>query len=264
MSANTYEKSIKSSDEIDLTDITVASDGSISTSPIKAMPEKRFLLLCINDSRYFINLKQINITNIDDDQFLFFRIREAYRQLKGKLWAFSLMLPVSVEIVKFELVPISQSNPCVGVLEASYPPPMEVKDQRYHYTPCPINLNPPICANVFLHAFFNPGAHTLRFWLNRLPKKLKHELVSNIELTTSTELDEPRIGWGIHIIEGLNWFLVTCMVICLLIFTGIFAVGWTVLRHASLQEGFGVGQYLVAVETAVMSALIIKWTSRNK
>lgn len=154
------------------------------------------------------------------------------------------------------------STPCVGVLETAYPPPLEVASQRYHYVPCPINIHPAIAVNVFLHAFFNPSTHTFQFWLNRLPKKLKNELTSNADLQ---QLDtEPKVGWGLDITEGLNWFLMTCVVICLLIGTGVFAAIWTVLRHGDIQDGFAIGQYLVAVETAVMSALIIKWTSQHK
>lgn len=154
---------------------------------------------------------------------------------------------------------MKMSTHCVGVLETAYPLPLKVTNQRYHYIPCPINLKPPICANVFMHAFFHPGVHTFQFWLNRLPKKLKDELI--ISSSMEVQALEPKIGWGIHIIEGLNSFFVTCMMIGLLLCTGVFAVVWSVVRHGNLQEGFGIGQYLVAIEAAIMSALIIKWTA---
>ena len=66
-----------------------------------SLPEKRFLLLCMNIDKYLISLKQINITNLSDDQFLFFKIRQAHKELRGRrLGIFSLMIPTSVEIIK--------------------------------------------------------------------------------------------------------------------------------------------------------------------
>ena len=153
------------------------------------------------------------------------------------------------------------STPCVGVLEAAYPPEIEVESKRYHYKPCPLDVKPPIPVNVFLHAFFNPDAHTFQFFLNRLPKKLKKQLSCGESREVS--MSEMSIGWGVHIIEGLNWFLVTCLVISLVICTGLFALVWSISRQAVLQEGFGIGQYLVAAIAVVMTALITKWTSKS-
>ena len=76
-------------------------NSSSATSRLLSQPEKRFLLLCINVDKYLVSLKQINVTYMSDDQFLFFKIRQAYRELRGgRMGIFSIMLPLSVEIVK--------------------------------------------------------------------------------------------------------------------------------------------------------------------
>ena len=161
---------------------------------------------------------------------------------------------------QFELVP-TKTEAAVGVLESSFPPPEEVRVQRYHYTPCPLNINPPFAVNIFLHAFYDPREHTFQFWLERLPKKLRDRLQYTHPTPDTTDEHIPRMGWGIHIIEGINWLTVTVWLIAMLLLTCFFSVLWSVLRHGNVQDGFSIGQYLVAVETAMLSALFFKWTS---
>ena len=71
---------------------------------------------------------------------------------------------------------------------------------------------------------------------------------------------EGNIGWGIAIEEGLNWFLITCVVVVLMLFAGVFAVIWSICRQGAIGEGFSVAQYLVAVVAAISVALFTKWT----
>jgi hypothetical protein len=80
------------------------------------------------------------------------------------------------------------------------PPEEEVKvKKRYHYVPCPRDIEDPLLQVQFLHEYFKPGQHLGKFWLNRLPKKLKEKLLLNTDGST--------IGWGIHIVEEPNWWL---------------------------------------------------------
>jgi hypothetical protein len=50
-----------------------------------------------------------------------------------------------------------------------------------------------------IHEFFNPGQHLSNFWLDQIPKKLIEELECSRSGVYS-------IGWGIHIVEGPDWF----------------------------------------------------------
>lgn len=112
---------------------------------------------------------------------------------------------------------------------------------------------------MFLHAFFDPREHTFHFWLDRLPKKLKERLLYTHASPGSDT--PPRMGWGVHIIEGLNWLTITTALVFMLLLTFVFSVAWSAFRHGNVQEGFTLGQYLLALETAILSALFFKWTS---
>lgn len=133
---------------------------------------------------------------------------------------------------------------------------MEVEQKRYHYRPCPLNLIPPLPENAFLHAFFSPGAHTRNFWLDRLPKKLNDIL----ECSGSNGNNLP-VGWGIHIVEGPNWLVLTCTFILVLAVSGIVAVVWSVTKR-DVQGGMGIGAYLVTIQTAIMMAFFFWWQEK--
>ena len=86
-------------------DTTTSNRGDFtSTLSVESIKENQFLMLCTNADEYLIDLTQINVTNIKDDEYLFFKIREAYKSLQhNNFSAFSLWHPTSVEIVKVRI-----------------------------------------------------------------------------------------------------------------------------------------------------------------
>lgn len=65
------------------------------------LPNKKFLLLCVNKGKYRVNLENVEVTNIGDDQVLFSQMRQAYGRIRGsKMGPLSLFIPVSVNIIK--------------------------------------------------------------------------------------------------------------------------------------------------------------------
>jgi hypothetical protein len=148
------------------------------------------------------------------------------------------------------------------------PPIAEVNAERYHYHECPLKVLPPIPSNVFLHYLSCarrkswlsevPGAHDESYFLERLPKKVHYSIFD--DLTTwgiSSASNSIAFGWGIHIIEGPDHATLS-----LALGIGVmlsFVVSLLVLGVAGTQEqGFGVGQYLLAVVACVMGALYFK------
>ena len=70
-------------------------------SPGQQRIESRYLLLCLSVGKYLVELRHVEITGVTDDQHLFLRIREAYRDFRrGAFGPFSLRLPVAVETIK--------------------------------------------------------------------------------------------------------------------------------------------------------------------
>jgi hypothetical protein len=133
------------------------------------------------------------------------------------------------------------------------PPEEEVKVRKtYHYAPCPKDIENPLLQIPFLHEFFKPGRHLHKFWINRLPKKLKERLVYR-----STE-DALTIGWGIHITEEPNWFAFGLVGVLIVLLSGILSIAYSVLAK-DVSGGFGMGAYMVAVQTVVLSTMFLKW-----
>jgi hypothetical protein len=65
------------------------------------LPNKKSLLLCVNKGKYRVNLKNVEVTNIGDDQVLFSQMRQAYGRIRrSKMEPLLLFIPVSVTIIK--------------------------------------------------------------------------------------------------------------------------------------------------------------------
>ncbi len=69
-----------------------------------------------------------------------------------------------------------------------------------------------------------------------------------------------NFGWGIYIIDGPNWFTLSCVFLSILVITGVFSLLWSVVK-GDISGGFAIGAYLVAVATAVLTVLFYAWTS---
>lgn len=148
------------------------------------------------------------------------------------------------------------------------PPIAEVIAERYHYHECPLENLPPIPSNVFLHYLSCarkkswlgevPGAHDETYFLDRLPKKVHYSIFDGLATRgTSSASNSIAFGWGVHILEGPNHATLS-----LALGIGVmlsFVISLVVLGIAETQEqGFGIGQYLLALVTCVMGTLYFK------
>jgi hypothetical protein len=143
----------------------------------------------------------------------------------------------------------------------SIPPEEEVEEGRYHYYKCPLNNPPPMPANLFLHymkcaantpsALKNPEAHKDAYFLNRLPKKLKRSIFSE------SDTAQP-FGWGVRIMEGPNKVALSWMTVLGIILSFVTSVIYAVVAKTQ-EQGFGIGQWMMAVFTAVLAALYFQW-----
>lgn len=129
------------------------------------------------------------------------------------------------------------------------PPQKEVQEKRYEYV-CP--FPPPMDPREFLHYFYvRADSHPHSIYLERLPKKLEPSMYH-------LQSQELVFGWGLHIIEGpnkaaLSW---ACFVILLLSF--IVSVIYAIVMKTQ-EQGFGIGQWMVAVLCTALTALYYQW-----
>ena len=124
--------------------------------------------------------------------------------------------------------------------ETALPPKVEVDEQRYEYKPCPLLDEPPMPSNVLLHHLASdmPEAHPHSIWTSRLPKKINDSIFSGSQPLT--------LGWGIHIVEGVNQIKVAWITICGLI-TSCTATGlWWGLKK-DIQGGTGLGSLMLTM-----------------
>ena len=94
------------------------------------------------------------------------------------------------------------------------------------------------------------NVHSANIFLNRLPKKIGNRIWSGNVFED--------FGWGVHVIEGPNkvafsWALVAGIVVGFVV-----SVLYAVIAKTQ-EQGFGIGQWFMAVVTAVMAALYFQW-----
>lgn len=115
--------------------------------------------------------------------------------------------------------------------------------------------------NVFLHYLHRArwniwGEHMESIWLQRLPKKLDRNLIAEAQQAkgNAPANEDLAFGWGVHIIEGPNH-----AVLGLLLAIGVavaFIVSGMIVGFAKTQEqGFGVGNFLLAILASTMTAV---------
>ena len=92
-------------------------------------------------------------------------------------------------------------------------------------------------------------------WLNRLSKKLDRKLQ---DVRRATPIDEDVLGWGIHIVEGINIAFVTFLTFLVLLFSGAISV-WFSIWRGDVSGGFAIGAYIVSTWVAFLTALYFQW-----
>jgi len=136
-------------------------------------------------------------------------------------------------------------------------------------------------ANIFLHFLYSArcsdwDTHIDGTWLERLPKKLDYSIlrsvhqVGNVAIGAGAGAEQVQnhrhdedvvVGWGVHILEGPNH-----MGLSLILAAGFavaFLVSCLLVGFAKTQEqGFGVGQFFLAIEACSMAAVYFALTNR--
>lgn len=80
--------------------------------------------------------------------------------------------------------------------------PPETEKHDYTYDPLPAECSPPIGPNILMHLFEHPGhAECESVLYKKIPKKLREKL-------EACPVKKSALGWGVHFVEGLNWFTV--------------------------------------------------------
>jgi hypothetical protein len=213
-------------------------------------PTKRFIELCVNTGEFQRQLAEIDVSDVSSDAQLFDRIREHYREVRSFRTKYFLLKPVDVHFVQFSV----EDRYRVGILDKpmAIPTQAEMDAEGYAYHPCPLKP-PPIPANIFLHHLSNPGPHRRLLWGNRIPQKL-HGSILQVQAG-----DRLVVGWGVHIIEGLNKTTVLLCTLAGLLVSGIVSVAWAIARD-DVQGGFGIGAWLASVQAVVVMLVVTKWS----
>ena len=113
-----------------------------------------------------------------------------------------------------------------------------------------MEIEDPLLTNQFIHELMKPGEHLDSFWLETFPKKLNGRL----EYISG----QRAVGWGIYINEKLNWPIFLSSVLVVLIIIGIGVILFIVLRK-DLSSAMGLGAYLVAVLTLIITLQYYRW-----
>jgi len=92
--------------------------------------------------------------------------------------------------------------------------------------------------------------HSASIFLNRLPKKIGSQVLPRDE--------SEAFGWGVHIIEGPNKVTLCWALVAGIVASFVVSVLYAVIAKTQ-EQGFGIGQWFMAVVTAVMAALYFQW-----
>ncbi|KAI2618352.1 hypothetical protein GGR54DRAFT_150172 [Hypoxylon sp. NC1633] len=151
-------------------------------------------------------------------------------------------------IVEFELVPIKMDTFPTQFKRGKVPTQDEVCNAGFLY-----NADV-IVDQIPLYHLCTPGDqnHLDKFWLTRIPRKLRTELVRPAGHTQRV------VGWGIHVNEGLNWVPILASLLFLLILFGLVVVLYA-MATSDNSSAFGLGAYLVAVLTLYMTFQYFSW-----
>lgn len=109
----------------------------------------------------------------------------------------------------------------------------------YSFDPVPAETNPPVGPNLLTHLLEHPeDAEVLPVLFRKFPKKLRAKL-------SACPTKGSAVGWGIQVVEGLNWF--TVFLCGCFGFTAalVSAVIWSVVR-GDVQGGFAIAGFMLA------------------
>jgi hypothetical protein len=177
-------------------------------------------------------------------------IRAKYNSIKRKGLFALLYQPSDIHYVQFGTQPSAQQTDIYQKPEA-LPPHTEVIENRYHYHECPLTPLPPMPPQTFYQYFRQHApncASRSTLFSDRLPKKL------GASMTLQNGADKLEFGWGIHIIEGPNKSVLAILVAVIIASSFVISIIYDVCT-GNADSGFAIGQWIVAVLSAVLSAV---------
>jgi hypothetical protein len=177
-------------------------------------------------------------------------IRDKYNSIKRKGLFAILYQPCDIHYVQFGTQLSAQQTDIYQKPEA-LPPDTEVNEKRYHYHECPLTPLPPMPPQTFYQYFRQHApncASRSTLFSDRLPKKL------GASMTLQNSADKLEFGWGIHIIEGPNKPVLAIVVAVILALSFATSVIYDVCT-GNADSGFAIGQWMVAMLSAVLSAV---------
>ncbi|ETS79269.1 hypothetical protein PFICI_09122 [Pestalotiopsis fici W106-1] len=221
--------------------------------------ESIYFEVCTDIGNSAVGHFEIDITQTATDGELFEKIWDIYNRNRGVGLRRLFLRPCNVHFVLFSISTVKTTQYSAGIHEkpAEYPPDEELQRRRYHYH-TPKLMMPPHVFIHFLHrARWNVwGDHANDTWLKRLPKKLNESMLAAQASEASSDPDL-AFGWGVHILDGPNHAVLGFFLAAGLLIT--FVISCLILGIAKTQEqAFGVGQYLIAILVALMSAVYFK------
>jgi hypothetical protein len=156
-------------------------------------------------------------------------------------------------LIEFNIFDLPNGFVGFSSLDELYPIPPST-DTNYEYSPAPLKPLPPMSEQPFLH-YMKYGdadnAHDQPRWFRRLPVRLKSKLVQSPEM--------PVWGWGIYVMEGPNWSVISYIVMATVSASILGTVLWSALK-ADIQGGTGLGNLIVALPPVIMMAFLFRLT----
>lgn len=234
----------------------------------------KYFEVCVNTGGHAIGHIELDITKISTDSDLFKMVWNEYNLIRGYNIKRFVLKPCGIHFVmvrrirqlyitrvltgsEFSINSNRKVRYSAGIHRQpeEYPPIEEVQQQRYHYL-APKIIMP---SHIFLHYLHRAnsdmwGDHANDTWLKRLPKKLNESILAANDVNKDSDL---LFGWGVHIVDGPNHFVLGSVLAAIL---GITFLGSSLVAGIARtqEQAFGVGQYLVAIIVALMSAVYFK------
>ncbi|CAN9332493.1 unnamed protein product [Alternaria alternata] len=235
----------------------VSSTASGSDYVVEITSPFKYFEVCVSTGNHAIDHHEVDISRISSDNELFEMIWDKYNISRGIGLRRLFLRPSDVNFVMFSVGQRNQYGAGIHKKPDEFPPQEELDEKRYHYL-CP-RIRMPV--NVFLHYLHRArwniwGEHMENIWLQRLPKKLDRDLIAEAQQAkgNAPANEDLAFGWGVHIIEGPNH-----AVLGLLLAIGVvvaFVVSGMIVGFAKTQEqGFGVGNFLLAILASTMTAV---------
>lgn len=152
--------------------------------------------------------------------------------------------------LQFFLMPIPKGQDdaiCPLGFQLSYPPEDEVWARRWEYRPCPKSFNYFQMNEAFVTTMLEPG-HAYRddAWLQLFPKKLNSKL--------GYERGKENLGWGIHIVQGVNTSRVARLGLLIALGSGVVGVMYSSFS-GDPGSGFTIAAWIASVATLSVASV---------